>query len=419
MFESPIAISLSPNTQRDDVWQTVKTLLQPWVWREGKEMKKIEEWFEKYFGVETAVSFNSGRSALYALLKSFNIGRGDEVLLQAFTCVAAVEPVIWAGAKPVFVDIDESLNIDPKLIAGPISLKTKAIIVQHTFGIPAQINLIKKIAQKYKLILIEDCAHALGATIGGRKIGTFGHAAFFSFGRDKVISSVFGGIAIINGKLKIENGKLRKFQQKIEYPNYFWIFQQLLHPITFALILPLYNIGIGKIILATLQKLNLLSKPVSFEELNGDKPDIFPAKYPNALARLLLSQLSKLHTFNKKRCEITSYYFKELEDHYGLKLPIRTEGAIYLRFNIEMSKSEMLFIVAKKHHVILGNWYKNIIDPIGVRLEKIGYKIGLCPKAEKAAQRSINLPTYPRLSNGDLNYIIELIKKYADKRVNG
>lgn len=409
IFRSPISIGLSPNTETDDIWQAVKILFQPWQWEEGSAIEKVEQWFRDYFKVYDAVSFNSGRSALMAILKTFKIGEGDEVLVQAFTCVAVPDPIIWVGAKPRFVDIDETLNIDPRLLEKSITKKTKAIVVQHTFGIPAKIELTKNIAQKYNLILIEDCAHSLGANIAGKKVGTFGDAAFFSFGRDKVISSVFGGMAIINEKLKIKNAKLREYQQKLNYPSYFWIFQQLLHPIAFAIILPLYNIYLGKLILLILQRLHLLSFPVYEAEKKGGRPAIFPLKYPNALAELLLLQLKKLDEYNHFRRKIAAFYFDRLKIFSDIQLPKIQDGAIYLRFNILTKNAEELLKIARKKGLVLGNWYKNIIDPRGVLYEKIGYKKRSCPTAEKIAGLSVNLPTYPRLTMIDLGKIVNLI----------
>lgn len=409
IFRSPIAIGLSPNTENEDVWQALNTLFMPWSWKEGSSIEKAEKWFRDYFGVSDAVSFNSGRSALYALLKIFNIGVGSEVLLQAFTCVAVPDPVIWVGAKPIFVDIEETLNIDPRLLEKHINKKTRAIIVQHTFGIPAKIEMIAKIAQKYNLILIEDCAHSIGATYQDKKIGTFGDAAIFSFGRDKVISSVFGGMAIINSEFRIKSLELRKYQKGLDYPGIFWILQQLLHPIAFSIILPLYNIYLGKLILFLLQKLNLLSFPVFNEEKLGNKPDIFPLKYPNALAQLLLVQLEKLDKYNLFRGEVAAYYFRKLKEFPNIQLPARQEGAIYLRFNILIKNAEELLKIARKKGLVLGNWYKNTIDPRGVLCEKIGYKKGSCPSAEKTAGLSVNLPTYPRLTMMDLKRIVDLI----------
>ncbi|OGG26763.1 hypothetical protein A2960_01155 [Candidatus Gottesmanbacteria bacterium RIFCSPLOWO2_01_FULL_39_12b] len=417
MFNYPIAISLSPNTDDDDIRQAVKILFQPWCWKKGREIDRVEKWFCDYFGVPEAVSFNSGISALFALLKAFEIGKDDEVLIQAFTCVAVVEPILWTGGRPVFVDIDEGFNLDYRLIEQKITRKTRAIIVQNTFGTPANIDKITKIVQKHNLILIEDCAHSLGGEFKGGKLGSFGDAAFFSFGRDKVISSVFGGMAIINLKFNPpaggQNQKLREIQKNLEYPSYFWILQQLLHPIAFACILPLYNLILGKIILFLLMKARILSKPVYKEELIGEKPKTFPFKYPNALASLLIRQLDKLKNYNDKRNQIADYYYKYLEKKKSIILPPYVNGSIFLRFNILINNANKVFAKAKKNKVVLGNWYHNVIDPEGVELEKIGYIPGRCPKAESYAKRSVNLPTYPRLNEDNINQVVKLINKYA------
>ncbi len=409
MFSKPIAISLSPNTELSDFWQAVKTFFQPWTWTEGKEINKVEKWFCEYFQSNDAVSFNSGRSALFALLKTFGVGEGDEVIIQAFTCVAVADPVIWVGAHPKYVDIDNTLNINPKLLEQCITDKTKAIIVQHTFGIPADIQTIKKITQKHQIILIEDCAHGIGASINNKKIGTFGDAAFFSFGRDKIISSVFGGIAMINSKFKIQNSKLREMQNKLSYPKISWIIQQLLHPITFTLILPFYNLYIGKIILIILQKFKLLSFPVEMSEKYGGKPNQYPQKYPNALAQLLLLQLAKLEKYNLKRKKIAEYYHDKLQYLNKITLPPGNNDAVYLRYNLFSTDAKKLISFFRKDHIILGNWYSNIIDPRGVDYAKVGYKPGSCLRAEEAARLSVNLPTYIRLSQIDLDRIVKYI----------
>ncbi len=412
MFSNPIAISLSPNTELNDFWQAVKTLFQPWTWIEGKEIQKVEKWFCEYFQSNNAVSFNSGRSALFALLKTFGIGEGDEVIIQAFTCVAVADPVIWVGAHPKYVDIDNTLNINPKLLEQCITDKTKAIIVQHTFGIPADIQTIKKIAQKYQIILIEDCAHGLGASINDKKIGTFADAAFFSFGRDKIISSVFGGVAIINSQPKAGPPwaeKLRGFQKTSPYPRYLWILQQLLHPIIFTLILPFYNLYIGKIILIILQKLKLLSFPVEKSEKYGGKPEQYPQKYPNALAQLLLLQLEKLEKYNLKRKRIAEFYHDKLQSLNKITVPPGNNDAVYLRYNLFSTEAKKLMSFFRKDHIILGNWYSNTIDPKDVDYVKVGYKPGSCLKAEEAARLSVNLPTYIRLSPSDLDRIVKNI----------
>ena len=154
-----ISCSLSPDTEPDDIRTAIRILLQPWKWRYGKNLRKVSDWFKTYIPGSEVFTFNSGRTALFAILKAFSIGPDDEVLLQAFTCVAVPNSIIWVGEKPIYIDIDESLNIDPTDIERKITVHTKAIIVQHTFGIPAQMDAIIRIARKHHLILIEDCAH--------------------------------------------------------------------------------------------------------------------------------------------------------------------------------------------------------------------------------------------------------------------
>lgn len=390
-----ISASLSPNTQRDDVALAAKTLLRPWVWREGKEVALAEGWFRTHFSTPTAASFNSGRAALLAILKSFGIGGGDEVLLQAFTCVAVPNSVLWAGATPRFVDIDETYNLDPKDLAQKITKRTKAVIVQHTFGTPANMDAIGALAQTHNLIIIEDCAHSLGASYKGRNVGSLGDAAFFSFGRDKVLSSVWGGMAIINKRTTHAKAALalREYQQALPVPGGFWIFQQLLHPVAFSLILGTYTAGFGKALLVVLQKLRLLSFPVYAEEKQGKRPQDFPARYPNALAILLIHQLKKLDAYNSQRQTIAGYYRENL-DQRGKRGMVKTDnGAVFLRFPLEVKNPEELLHKAKNRGILLGNWYHNVVDPTGVEFAAIGYVRGSCPNAEKAAVNIVNLPT--------------------------
>ena len=155
--------------------------------------------FKKYFRTKYAFAFNSGRSSLTAILQSLDLEEVNEVLLQAFTCNAAANPILWSGLKPVYVDCDEdSFNIDIEDLKRKITPKSKVILVQHTFGLPAEMDKILALAQQNNLILIEDCAHSLGAEYKDKKIGAFGKAAFFSFSRDKIISSVYGGMVVTN-----------------------------------------------------------------------------------------------------------------------------------------------------------------------------------------------------------------------------
>lgn len=365
-----ISCSLSPNTEPDDVWVAIKSLLSPWSWKRGNSIQQVENWFRDAFKTDSVYSFNSGRTSLYAILKSFHIGQGDEVIVQAFTCVAIPEVVMWAGAQPVYDDIDDTYNIDPSKLESLITKKTKAIIVQHTFGIPAQIREIREIGKRHGVKIIEDCAHSLGATVDGKLVGSFGDAAFFSFGRDKVVSSVFGGMAILNEKA---DSRLQNFYDSLEFPSFFWILQQLLHPIFFSVILPLYDIGLGKVILVLSQKLKLLSFPVDRCEYTGKLPDGFLKKYPNGLAQLAVNQLHKLERINSRRRKIAQIYFSAFKGHSYRRqslqrLSSQASRAIYLRYPLQIKSRNIVVKKALKQGILLGNWYHCVIDPFGCQL---------------------------------------------------
>ena len=301
-MKRPIAISLSPNTQGKDVLLALRFIVNPFRFQRGRAIRQSEQWFASFFNAGKAVSFRSGRDSLLAILQAFGIGAGDEVIIQAFTCVAVPNAVLWAGATPAYVDIDESLGIDPTLIRAKITRKTKAIIVQHTFGIPSKIEEIMEIARKKDLLVIEDCAHVVGGEYKGKKLGTFGDASFFSFGRDKAFSSVFGGMALVKEQKALE--RLLTIQKNAPFPKKSWVAQQLFHPIAFSIILPFYNLlGIGKGILIFFQKIKALSFPVTLADKKSESVPPLIERFPNALAELALCQLSKIHVYNKRRKE--------------------------------------------------------------------------------------------------------------------
>ncbi len=406
-----ISASLSPNTQSDDVREALRVLFSPWMWKIGAGESFVRRWFSTEFHTDTVLTYNSGRSALYSLLYAYGIGAGDEVIVQAFTCVAVPNSVLWAGAMPVYADIDSTLNIDPTDVEKKITPKTKAIIIQHTLGVPAQIEKILAIAKKYNLRVIEDCAHALGSVYKGKRLGSFGSAAFFSFGRDKSLSSVWGGAAILHKPTALQKKKLYEFHDHAPMPGMGWIAQQVLHPISFAIILPLYRIGIGKAVLVGLQKLKLLSYPVYPEEKRGVRPADFPAKYPNALAMLLVRQLAKLDAFTSTRMHAARRYKKELPASLFRTLPDIVLGAAYLRYPVFVHDPRAVITHAKARGILLGNWYHNIIDPTGVDYDAIFYRKGSCPRAESAAMYSLNLPT--RISDTHVTQVIECIKTFG------
>jgi len=406
MFEKPIPISLSPNTQSDDVWIALQTLLQPWIWKKGIAKQEVTKWFQSYFETSHIFFSTSARSMLTLLLQSFGVGDGDEVIVQAFTCIVVPNSVKFAGATPVFADIDDALNLDPISVLKNITKKTKAIVIQHTFGTPAQMDVLMKIAKKYNFIVIEDLAHGFGASYKGKKLGTFGHAAMISFGRDKVLSSVWGGVGIIQSASNQSIERMEQLEKKLNMPSAFWIFQQLTHPLAFSLIIPLYDVmHMGKILLVFLQKIGLLTFPVQSEEKHVTEPKNYFSAYPNALAVLLHHQLPKLQKFIEQRRAIALYYQKQLGKQQNITIIPDDDGSSYFRFPLLVDNPFVYKKRARTHGVYIGDWYHNCIDPIGSDKEKIGYRKETCPHAEQKACHIINLPT--RISKGDAKRVID------------
>ncbi len=411
MFK-PISISLSPNVEKDDIFLALKLVFKPWTWKRKLGGRILEEEFKKFFGLKHAFTFNSGRTSLMAILRNLNLKAGDEVILQAFTCNAAVNPIQWAGLKPVYIDCnEEDFNVDIEDLKRKINPKSKVLIVQHTFGLPANMDEVLNIVRENNLILIEDCAHSLGAEYKGRKIGTFGKAAFFSFSRDKIISSVYGGMVVTNDNQLAQ--KIKRFQKEIKYPSSFWILQQLLHPILIGyLILPTYSI-LGKYLLVLCQWFHILSKAVHWKEKKGERPSYFPKKMPNALALLALNQFRKLNKFNNHRKKIAEIYYKELKDNsFELPAQFPERGSIFLRFAIKHPKAHQIIKKAWKKNLLIGDWYTSPVAPNDTKLEKVQYELGSCPKAERLAEITLNLPTHINISEKKSRKIISLLKTF-------
>ena len=406
----PISISLSPNTEKDDIWLAFKlAFFQSWRWGRGKAVNELEEEFRKYLGVKYAFAFNSGRSCLIAILKSLELNPGDEVLAQAFTCNAAINPIIWSGLKPVYVDCNEdTFNIDLDDLRRKVTSKSRVVMVQHTFGIPAEI------VKESNLILIEDCAHALGAEINGQKVGTFGKAGFFSFSRDKIISSVYGGMVVTNDDELAQ--KIKEFQKELKLPSQYWVFQQLLHPILMNfLILPTYRI-LGKYLLVLFQKIGLLSKAVHWKEKQAQKPEYFPKRMPNALALLALNQFKKLEDLNYHRKEIKDFYLTNLRDSSFRFAQIpENSKPVFLRFPIKHSQAQNIIKKAWKKNLLIGDWYTSPIAPDDTNLDKMEYKIGSCPKAEKLARETFNLPTHINIKKDQADKVVRELKMLFQK----
>jgi perosamine synthetase len=187
-----------PDISEHDIFNAVKVLRSGWL-LQGKQVEALEKAVAKYVGVQYAVAVSSGTAALHLSLLAHGIGKGDEVIVPAYTFVATANAVSLTGAKPVFVDIDiDTLCIDPKLIKGSITDKTRSIMPVHAFGLCADMESILDIAKSHRLHVIEDAACAIGSEIKGKKAGSFGDIGCFSFHGRKIITSGEGGMITTN-----------------------------------------------------------------------------------------------------------------------------------------------------------------------------------------------------------------------------
>lgn len=179
-----------------------------WISSAGKYITDFEEKFSQYCGVKYGVSCSNGTKAIHLALLAVGIKAGDEVILPSFTMIGSCNPIVQIGAKPVFVDSEmKTWNMDPTQIEGKITSKTKAIMVVHIYGHPVDMDAILTIARKHELIVIEDAAEAHGAEYKGRKTGSLGDIAAFSFYANKILTTGEGGMVVTNNEQWAERAR--------------------------------------------------------------------------------------------------------------------------------------------------------------------------------------------------------------------
>ena len=172
-----------------------------WISSIGEYIQRFEEGFAKFCGAGHGIAVSSGTVAIHLALLAAGVGPGDEVIVPTLTFVGTVSPVKYVGATPVFVDSEPEIGtLDPQAVEKAITSRTKAIIVVHLYGHPADMDPILDIARKYELIVIEDAAEAHGAKYKGRPVGSFGNCATFSFYGNKILTTGEGGMIVTNDK---------------------------------------------------------------------------------------------------------------------------------------------------------------------------------------------------------------------------
>lgn len=398
----PIFTQFTPNIQTKEVLQSL-FYLSPLGWpllKTGPKSEQLQLELEEYFQKPVTL-FDSGRSALYAILHN---RPKTKVLVQAYTCVVVINAILKAGHTPVYVDTEEdSLNISLKDLEKKISKDTKILIVQHTYGNPDQIDEIKKLCQKHKIYLIEDLAHSLTATYNSQKLGTFGDAAFVSFGTGKIISCSRGGAAI---NLKTTPPGFAPATQ---------ILSHHLKHILFAMAKPIYFLAhLGKIILYIARKLKLIPDIITLAEkkLQTDKIQIH--SFPNSLAAIALTQWHKKTLFKHHRQHLAKIYDTHLSIPQVKTYP-RYKNSACMMYPIQAEKSDKLFTFLKRNHIIVDQfWSKAAIVPKDVDQKKTHYKPGTCKNAENQLHNELNLPLNIHVTPKQAHKVCQLIQDFYD-----
>ena len=187
----------SPSLAGNELAYVTEAVMTGWVSSQGKYVRNFEASFSSFVGATNAVAVSNGTVAIELALAALGIGPGDEVIVPAYTFAATANAVVSRGASPIFVDIEaRTLGIDPSLLPGSVTSRTKAIVVPHLYGAPAEIAQITKFAERNNLWVIEDCAEAFGTSVGGKHVGMFGDAGTFSFFGNKTITTGEGGMVV-------------------------------------------------------------------------------------------------------------------------------------------------------------------------------------------------------------------------------
>lgn len=346
----------------------------------GPMVQQFEEAIAKYVGAKYAVSFSNGTAALHAACYAAGITEGDEVITTPMTFVASANCILYQGAKPIFADIDyETYNISPKSIEEKITNKTKAIIPVHFTGQPVELEAIQKIAKKNNLIIIEDAAHALGATYKNKKIGSIGDMTMFSFHPVKHITTGEGGVITTNNPLFYE--KLVQFRTH----------------------------GIER----NPQKLLENHGPWYYEmQFLG-----YNYRITDIQAALGLSQLSKLDSFIKIRRKYVDIYSKEFSCLSEIIIPKQlpqTSSSWHLyiiRLNTKLLKCNRkeFYEALQRENIGVNVHYIPVhLQPF---YQKLGYEKGICPQAENVYEEIITLPLFPKMTEADVWDVIQAVRK--------
>jgi dTDP-4-amino-4,6-dideoxygalactose transaminase len=381
---------------------------------QGPAIREYERAFAGQVGVRYAYSFSAGRVGLFGLLGALGVGAGDEVLLQVPTHVVVANAVRFAGCRPVYIDCRlDSYNVDLELVERQITPRTKVLLLQHTFGIPVDLEPALALAGRHGLHVIEDCVHSLGATYRGKQVGSFGRAAFFSTEETKTISTTMGGMVVTDDPELAE--RLAAFQANCAWPSPWLTTRYLLKLVLYHLLTQPNVHGYMRAIYESLGERHPLPRPTTGEEQRGVRPANYEQRLSNAQANLGLRQLRRLEANLRHRRTIANGLDVWLSEH-GLDTPHKPRGAVpaFLRYPLWV-QDRAAAVHAVRRQVDLGTWFSSVLEE-AVSPACGDYEMGSCPQAELAASHLVNLPTHLRVRLEDVEMIASTLANHAGLR---
>lgn len=357
----------APVLDGKEIEYVVDCIRSGWVSSLGDYVRRFEREFAAYCGVRYGVATHNGTVALHLVLAALGIGKGDEVIVPSLTFVATGNAVAYTGASPVFVDSDPATwTIDPQAVARAITPRTRAIIAVHLYGHPADMDALRALADEHGLVLIEDAAEAHGARYKGRRTGSLGDVAVFSFYGNKIITTGEGGMIVSDDGALIERCYFLENQAKAP-DNPYW------------------HTEIG-----------------------------YNYRMTNLQAALGVAQLERIEEFITARLRNAHHYHQRLKDVPGITLPPCAEWAmnVYWMYTILI---EDAFGLSRDTLMIRLRERGIETRPVFYPLHRLPmYDCGQSlPVAEEIARKGINLPSGSALTLAEVDTVCDAIIELA------
>lgn len=377
----------------------------------GAKLDAYEQATAAALGSVAAVGFWKGRVAFHAALKALGLGPGDEIVMPAYTCLVIPASATYLGVVPKYVDIEPTYcTLDPSLLPAALTSRTRAIMIQHTYGWPsAGLDGVLDFAKRKGLPVIEDCCHALGTRWQGRHVGTLGVAGFFSSQWSKPYTTGLGGTLLCNDAefharvLAIREAEACSTRPvtaaQLALQNI--IHEAFVYPETMAIARRSYR---------WLSRRCIITGSTAKGEYSGERADYFQ-RMCEVQAAAGLHELSRLDQALALRRRLTDWYMEKLAEA-GWRVPPLPEAAdvTLLRFPIRVANKPEVLAEAERHLVEVGDWFVQPLHSHMARQEDFGYRTGMCPEADRAAREVINLPVHARVGAGHARRVLRFVQ---------